>query len=247
MLEGLTNGIPEHLRIVRIQRDGNVNRIKELDKEIVKKVSYSPVMRYTSVLSGLFHERVFVCESDADCMFYKSILDLPCVHGESHLDVHFVHANGKDRMATLAETLTSLDVPVDVIADIDVLNDLTVLKKIVMALNGEWNQLEPLAKAFKKEIENSVSGSWKTVQRGGYDSLPGGQIAQQFNAIKSICKRARLWIVPVGELERFCKTVCGKGPNWTQKVIEATGFSTNPELEDARQFVKEIWDRNGVW
>ncbi|MDE0014156.1 MAG: ATP-binding protein [Candidatus Poribacteria bacterium] len=130
VLEGLTNGYPEHLRIVRMQRDGNVNRIKELDKEIVKKISYDPVMRYTSVLSGLFHERVFVCESDADCMFYKSILDLPNVHGESHLDVHFVHANGKHRMAAIAEILASLDVPVDIITDIDVLDNISVLEAV---------------------------------------------------------------------------------------------------------------------
>lgn len=155
VLKGLINAAPEHLRIVRMQRDGNVNRIKELDKELVKKISLDPIMRYSSVLSGLFHERVIICEADADCMFYSSILDLPEVRGETHPDVLFVHANGKHRMATLAETLVALDVPADIVADIDVLNDLTVLKRIVVALNGDWEQICSLADALKKEIENS--------------------------------------------------------------------------------------------
>ena len=136
-----------------MQRDGDVNRIKELNKELVKKISYDPIMRYTSVLSGVFHERVIICEADADCMFYSSILDLPDVHGDTHPDVLFVHANGKHRMATLAETLVALDVPVDIVADIDVLNDLTVLEKIVKALNGDWNAVKPLSEAVKTAIE----------------------------------------------------------------------------------------------
>ena len=155
VLQGLINVAPEHLRVVRMQRDGNVNRIRELDKELVKKISLDPIMRYSSVLSGLFHERVIICEADADCMFYSSILDLPEVHGEIHPDVLFVHTNGKHRMATLAETLVALDVPVDIVADIDVLNDLTILEKIVKALRGDWAQIGPLADALKKEIEIS--------------------------------------------------------------------------------------------
>ena len=62
--------------MLRMQRDGNVNRIKELDKELVKKISSDPLMHYSSVMSGVFHERVIICESDSDCMFYSSILDL---------------------------------------------------------------------------------------------------------------------------------------------------------------------------
>ena len=127
VLQGLINVAPEHLRILRMQRDGDVNRIKELNKELVKKISYDPIMRYTSVLSGVFHERVIICEVRRRLhVLYSSILDLPDVHGDTHPDVLFVHANGKHRMATLAETLVALDVPVDIVADIDVLNDLSM-------------------------------------------------------------------------------------------------------------------------
>ena len=76
VLQGLINVAPEHLHVLRIQRDGNVNRIKKLDKERVKQISVDPLMKYSSVMSGVFHERVIICESDADCMFYSSILDI---------------------------------------------------------------------------------------------------------------------------------------------------------------------------
>ena len=156
VLQGLTNVAPGHLRILRIQREGNVNRIKELDKALVKELSSDSLLKYSSVMSGLFHERVFICESDADCMFYNSILDLPEVHGETHPDVHFVHTSGKARMAKLAEILVALDLPVDIIADIDVIRDLSDLKRIVAALGGDWSRLGQLANLLKKEIENNV-------------------------------------------------------------------------------------------
>ena len=281
VLQGLINVAPEHLRILRIQRAGNVNRVKELDKELVKKISLDPIMRYSSVLSGLFHERVIICEADADCMFYSSILDLPEVRGETHPDVLFVHANGKHRMATLAETLVALDVPVEIVADIDVLNDLAVLKKIVMALRGDWEQIGPLADALKKEIENSElrlgfddlktrvqeeldrtpaeynpakdlrsriddifpqSTSWGAIKRGGKAALPQGQATQRFNRLQMFCGQAGLWIVPVGELEGFCKSTGRKGPTWVQQVVEERDLATDPELDPARQFVKQLWD-----
>ena len=281
VLQGLINVAPEHLRVVRMQRDGNVNRIRELDKELVKKISLDPIMRYSSVLSGLFHERVIICEADADCMFYSSTLDLPEVHGETHPDVLFVHANGKHRMATLAETLVAIDVPVDIVADIDVLNDLTILEKIVKALRGDWAQIGPLADALKKEIEisepllsldeiktsimkeldkppadhNSAkdlrsridgifpqSTPWGAVKRGGKAALPQGQATQRFNRLQTLCGQAGLWIVPVGELEGFCKSTGRKGPAWVQQVVEERNLATDSELETARKFVKQLWE-----
>ena len=281
VLQGLINVAPEHLRIMRMQRDGDVNRIKELNKELVKKISYDPIMRYTSVLSGVFHERVIICEADADCMFYSSILDLPDVHGDTHPDVLFVHANGKHRMATLAETLVALDVPVDIVADIDVLNDLTVLEKIVKALNGDWNAVKPLSEAVKRAIEEHkpwldasevtkdileilepvpVAGEfpkpmqsaikalfrkaspWDAVKNGGENALPSGECTEKFQELRKLCGSMGLWIVPVGEMERFCKSVGGHGPRWVQQVIEGRNLATDPELDPARKFVKQLWD-----
>ena len=74
VLQGLIAIAPENLHVLRMQREGNVNRVLELDKKLVKEVSRDPLMMQSSVMSGVFHERVIVCESDADCMFYSSIL-----------------------------------------------------------------------------------------------------------------------------------------------------------------------------
>ena len=154
VLQGLVNVASDRLRLIRIQRDGDVNRVKELDKDLLKKIGNDPLMNYSSVMSGVFHERVIVCESDGDCMFYSSILDLDEVHGEGHPDVLFVHGSGKDRMATLAETLTALHVPVDVVADIDIVRDEEGMRKVITALDGDWTAIQPIARSVRTAIDN---------------------------------------------------------------------------------------------
>ena len=117
VLQGIMGVATEHLRVLRIRREENVNLTRELDNELVREISRDPLMKYSAVMSGLFHKRVIICEGDSDCMFYSSLLDIPTVHDSHHPDVLFVHGGGKTRMAALAQSLRALDVPVDVIAD----------------------------------------------------------------------------------------------------------------------------------
>ena len=279
VLHGLINVASDRLRMLRVQREGNVNRVKELD--LVREISVDPLMKYSSVLSGVFHERVIICESDADCMFYSSILDLSEVRGETQPDVLFVHASGKGRIAALAKTLVALGVPVDVIADIDVLHDTSHFKSIVEALDQDTTVVSVLAEAVKSAIEQHkpwlnateikkgileileetpTSGEfpqyqrseiqasfrkaspWDAVKGSGESAIPSGDATQQFQKLLVLCKEMGLWIVPVGELEGFCKSVGGHGPRWVQQVIEDRDLANDPELERGRSFVREIWE-----
>ena len=281
VLQDLVNVASDRLRLLRIQREGNINRIKELDKEIVKRISSDPVMNYSSVLSGVFHKRVIICEADGDCMFYSSMLELEAVHGEGHPDVLFVHAGGKDRMAILAQTLRDLDVPVDVVADIDILREESGLQRTIEALGGDWSRVRQSAKIVrtavndskpglsidqvKQEIEATLSqdlpdgdpvtklrsdidtifrrvSPWDTVKQSGESAIPKGQATQNFQELLDICKETGLWIVPVGEMEGFCRSIGKKGPRWVQHVIEDKDLATDPDLERARAFVREIWE-----
>jgi hypothetical protein len=282
VLQGLLNTAADHLRVLRIQRVGNINHVKELDKAKAKEIGADPLMKFSGVLSGVFHQRVIISESDADCMFYSSILDLPRIHGTQQPDVLFVQANGKHRMAALAEALRALDVTVDVIADMDILNEEAVFQRLVTALNGSWGAVQaqavPLktaieqhkpwltssevAKGIKEILDNApTSGEfprnlradidaifkkaspWDIIKDAGEAAIPPGQPRQHYDALQSLCSTFGLWIVPVGELEGFCKSIGGHGPRWVQKVIEDRDLATDTDLEQARSFVRQIWNR----
>jgi hypothetical protein len=122
-------------------------------------------MKFSSVMSGIFHQRVIVCESDADCMFYSSLLDLPDVRGELNPDVLFVHGAGKARVPSLVNALRALDVNVDAVLDMDVIGDQDVLDRIVCSLGGSWLSVQGHASALKTAIEQKkawlISGEVK--------------------------------------------------------------------------------------
>ena len=282
VLQGLFNVTRGKLRIVRLQRSGSVNRVRELDRTLAQKISADPLMRYSGVLSGVFHQRAIVCEADSDCMFYSSILDLPSVNGADAPDALFVQSNGKHRMASLAETLRAFDVPVDVIADIDVLNDLDVLERIVNALGGDWASIESHAKIVQNSVENGTkwldasevakqiaeivrqpqqpgsfpsskaeeikkvlgkSSPWAIVKNAGQAAIPAGDATKRLNILFQLCSEIGLWIVPVGEVEGFCKSQGDHGPKWVRRVLEEHDIATSPELQAARDFVGRIWSR----
>ena len=104
MLHGLINVASDRLRVLRVQREGYVNRVKELDKKLVREISIDPLMKYLlGTCPACFMIALIICEADADCKFYSSILDLAEVHGKRQPDVRLVHASGKGRIAALAE------------------------------------------------------------------------------------------------------------------------------------------------
>ncbi len=282
VLEGLIEGGSDRVRIVRLRREGDVNHIRELDKERTRAVVDDTLARFSRVFEGIFFEHVFICEADADCMFYHSILNLRSISGDRRPDVLFVHASGKHRMARLAEMLRSLDVPVSVIADIDILNEKETFSNLFETLGGDWDEVKNNWKAvcdavdgkhpphnaeqvktfilkeldeisgtelFPKEKERAIrkvfkiTSSWGIMKSSGRTALPSGQPTQQFDWLLEKCQNCGLWIVPVGELEGFCRSSGSHGPAFVEKTLEAYNIETAPELKDARDFVKKIWEK----
>jgi ABC-type multidrug transport system ATPase subunit len=281
ILDGLMTGSTNKIRIVRIQRNGNVNRVKELSKEKTAAIEKDALTRYSGVFKGIFYKHVIVTESDGDCQFYSSLLNIRTIAGDQQPDVLFIHSAGKHRMGQLVETLKSLDVPVSVIADIDILNEEIAFKNLFEKLGGDWSEVEVHWKAIKKAVEdlrpplnseqvkeliqtelNTVSGivafpkqiernikkifqtlsPWDTVKHAGRSALRGPSVGH-FDNLSKKCSDKGLWIVPVGELEGFCRSIeAGHGPAFVAKVLEERDLESDMELADARQFVGKIWE-----
>jgi hypothetical protein len=282
VLQGLMSAATNDVRIIRLQRDGSINKARELSKAKLKKITTDPLMQYSGVLTAIFHERAFITEADADCMFYNSILALPAIHGARQPDSMFIHGGGKDRMYALAEALRAVDVKTDVIVDIDILRSDDGFERLAKAVGIEWASIQsevktvrtsidarkapfsasdvvsevgkilsaapqtgPFPDEQRKQIERFLkqTSPWVPVKEGGKSALPPGQPTQQYNTIENACSRSGLWIVPVGEMEGFCKSIGGHGPSWVQTVLDNKEVATDPELQQARDFVAKIWNR----
>mgnify|MGYP002560071769 FL=1 len=276
-LKGLLDADNEHIKIIRINREGDVNHMNILNNDEVKNLWKDPILRYSNILSGLFHSKVVICESDTDCRFYQAVLYAMQNEDSINPDILFTHCGGKQRLEVVIKALRSLNVRTVAIMDIDALNDKTTFKDIVESAGMIWGDIETLWKSIdeyvrgqraqlnteevKKEIDAifdsfnepqltiditdkikkviKQSSAWSKVKETG-KSFFAGDAYNAFQRIYDLCKCNGLLIVPVGELECFYKPDSNHGVKWVNNVLEKVDLKDNPELAQARSFVKEI-------
>lgn len=258
ILEGLIAGGSNKIRLIRIQRDGSVNRVRELSRQRIASISSDPLTRYSGILSGIFYKRVIIAESDSDCLFYNSILRTKAVSGEDHPDVLFVHAGGKHRLGALAETLKALDVPLAVIADLDVVNDEATFRRLIESLGGTWSDFETHWSAIKKSVEaerppstaDQVKSSIEGELRGVTGVEPFPKPTER--AIKRIFKNISPWarlkqsgregLAKGGTVSHFDKLSknCSAIGLWLVPVGEIEGFCPSIEGGHGPSFVEAV-------
>lgn len=153
-LKGLLDANINKLKIIRIQRDGSINKINSLTSSDIDNVWNDSLLRHSNVLNGLFHSKVVICESDSDCRFFSAILSSQYDGtGAIAPDVLFIHCGGKHRIPTAIKALKKLNVSLKVVSDFDVLNNINPLKDIFEDLGGAWDEVESDWRLVKTEIE----------------------------------------------------------------------------------------------
>jgi len=198
-LKGLLDANVLNLKIVRIQREGNVNRVSVLDSKEINKIWEDSLLRHSNILDGLFHSKVVICESDSDSRFFSAVLSaLYDNTGDIAPDILFINCGGKHRIPTAIKALKKLNVPIKVVADFDVLNDTNPLKEIFEDLGGTWNNVQSDWKLVKKEIEQKRPEFLTTDVKKEFDEIISSTKEKIFpkekiNAIQKILKKASAW------------------------------------------------------
>ena len=160
-LKGLLDAENQRIKIIRINRVDDINYINLLSNDDIKTVWKDPILRYSNILSGLFHSKVIICESDTDCRFYQAIMD--ALHdGEKSIspDILFTHCGGKQRIKTVVNSLKALNVKTVVVSDIDLLNDEQTFKELITlmglswdTLGGHWNSINQYVKEQRAQLD----------------------------------------------------------------------------------------------
>ncbi|MFL9836918.1 AAA family ATPase [Flavobacterium sp. ST-75] len=277
-LKGLLDTDSKNLKVVRLQREGNINKVSLLDNTDINTIWSDSLLRHSNILDGLFHSKVVICESDSDSRFFSSILSSQFEDtNQISPDILFINVGGKHRIPVAIKALKNLNVPISVVSDFDVLNNIHPLKAIYEDLDGNWNEIksdwelvkseierkrpEFLTMEAKEEIENILEGitdrifpkekvreiqqvfkkasPWTEAKAVGKAFIPSGNATQAFERLQLKFKDKGLFIVEVGELEGFVRSVGNHGPKWINEVL-IKDQKNDPELEIARQFIKQI-------
>ena len=142
ILKGLLEACPQRLKIVRITRDSNINCFSIINNERFNEVWNDPLLKYSNIMSSLFHKSVVLCESDSDCKMYSIVDGFVKRLDNRYSEALFIHCGGKQRMAKISRALRALNIDVRLIPDLDVLNDEGVFRSIIEAYGINWNIIE---------------------------------------------------------------------------------------------------------
>lgn len=198
-LKGLIDANNENVRVIRINREGNINHMNILNNDDIKNLWKDSILRHSNILSGLFHSKVVICESDTDCRFYQAVMN--SLHdGENEIspDILFTHCGGKQRLKTVITALKSLNVKVVVVADIDVLNDKKIFKDITDSieidwtiLETKWNVIDNFAKSQRAQLDtDEVKKEIQTIiDNVSINPFPNEDVEK----IKKILKSSTAW------------------------------------------------------
>ncbi len=150
--------------VVRLTRDNGCPSASQLNSMELRAVWNNPILKYSNLLEGLFHQVVILAESETDCGFFRAVLDEMNIDNDfiPKGDILFVPTNGKSSMFKLAMTLRAVSVPVVAVTDIDILNDQRVLSNLVESVGSVWtdkmkSDLNIVSSAVKDKSKNNIS------------------------------------------------------------------------------------------
>ncbi|MDC6363286.1 MULTISPECIES: ATP-dependent nuclease [Flavobacteriaceae] len=94
-------------------------------------------------------------------------------------------------------------------------------------------KLSAIGKSLKK------ASAWAHAKQVGKLFIPSGQATQAYENLMKNLKSKNIFVVEVGELESFVKSVGNHGPKWVNEVL-IKDLINDPEIETARKFMEEI-------
>jgi ABC-type cobalamin/Fe3+-siderophores transport system ATPase subunit len=226
------------VNVVRMVRDGTLNRLSQLPPDEIQTVWADPVLRYSNVLQGLFHRQVVVCESDGDCRFFGAALDDLAQKTDRRAvadDVLFVPGGGKQRVAAIARALARLNVKARAIVDFDVFRERNMLRGIVESVGGAWSDgINADYVTMMQPIRQHALMEQVKIQ--GLAAVPAGEPNAAAQRLLTALDAVGVHVVPVGEMEGFDRSQALHGAAWVSNAIEAGVHSSQPVSEFVEPF-----------
>jgi energy-coupling factor transporter ATP-binding protein EcfA2 len=83
------------------------------------------------------------------------------------------------------------------------------------------------------------SGLWHSVKKYGSLGIPAGQAQVTFEALRDKLEGIGIYMVPVGEIENFCRDVGSHGPKFVTKVLSEISLG-DQRLDGLRKFTEKV-------
>ena len=240
----------ERVRVVRLSYSNGKSQGRLIDKDEIRRVFSSPLMRSANALSSLFYDGVVVTESENDRAFYAEIYARIAAADDTVPTVLFIHAQNWQTCSDIAGPLRHLAVPAAIIMDMDVLGsggqDWTAVYNatcVPTALHLGWGQQR--SEIRRRLIE--ANPDYKI--SGGINVLGDQDREAAADHIASLAAYGT-FIVPHGEVESWLSGlgVAGRKTDWAIAMLRRLGDNpvdptyVKPATGDVWSFIQGIID-----
>lgn len=128
ILRGVLQTAPG-VRIVRLTRKGKDFVAHQVPANTLAEAVAKPTLRAESVLDGIFSQAVVILEADGDRLVYQTTWET--LANEKRLDIHFAPVGGTGGIADTCHLYKTLNIPLAVIADLDLLSNNDRLTRVL--------------------------------------------------------------------------------------------------------------------
>ena len=80
---------------------------------------------------------------------------------------------------------------------------------------------------------------WNVVKRFGVDGIPAGDAQVAYGKFRDQLEAIGIYLVPVGEIENFCRALGLHGPRFVAKLLSEKALG-DPDLAELRRFVERV-------
>ena len=250
------------INVIRVtQPEAFKNDINILDKDVLRTIIQSPLLRVSRVLEGLFCEKVIVTEAEADELVYQELIEK--VYPQSGL--YFAHGQNKQTLAEIAEMYKAVGIKYEVITDFDIVRVNEDFNKFIKIMSIEENEKQRYRK-YISELRYSIEGEIDTegmdddtkkkvlkenrdkiYHQEGISHLDEGELKENIEELLEKMSKNHLHILNTGELETLLRPFgilyTNNKSHWVVEAINKISVLSKEDIEEKEEiynFLKEI-------
>ena len=140
-VRGLLDTDSDRVVLVRLDRDDQTQSIKLIGNDVFREIESDPLIRFSNLLEAMFFRTAIICESEADCLFYRNLCRATD-QSNSDDDVFWLSAHGKQNIRKFTDILNRLGIRIVSIPDLDIVNDETNLRLLFESHGGSWDEIK---------------------------------------------------------------------------------------------------------
>ncbi|MDI2091256.1 ATP-dependent nuclease [Commensalibacter oyaizuii] len=115
-----------------------------------------------------------------------------------------------------------------------------ILKEIISLCQTACSAQSPEIPVSEIKKAMKIDNPWHEIKKHGSTGISKGQSWKDYEALNNKLEQIGIYLIPVGEIENFCRGIGGHGPKYVTKLLEEVSLGDD-RLMGLRSFVETVY------